>query len=170
MKIVINNMAIIIVVRIFGIWLFNVTLSHNLYNGVRYMARKSFTLVYFLIAFSSLFLIGCLDNSISGPGDKGLGNISTRYISEDSVSHSCFYPWSSDATRDSLLMNGKRYTISPRSRYRMDTIPSEMFDVIVEGPINSGADYMALRDTKTDTIYIVMDCASLNALRIERGE
>lgn len=67
MRIITNTMGIIIVFRFRHVWLFNLTLSHNLYNGVTRMLRISFPLV---LAMLTLVLIGCDGNPLASNDDS----------------------------------------------------------------------------------------------------
>jgi hypothetical protein len=116
-----------------------------------------------LLSLVVLTLTGCADTA--GPAlDAKEKQVSTRYINEDSVSLSCWYPSSVNPQKDSLIVGKSRYTISERSRYSVETLSHEYLDVLQEGPVNQG-DWAVYRDTKTDSIYIFLDCASRDELK-----
>ena len=115
-------------------------------------------IIFALIA--ALLFIAC-ESPIESPtlGEKERLT-STRYVRDSVSSKTCWMPWVSNPDRDSLFINGKGYTISSRSRYRLETLPSAYLDVLAEGPVFNG-DWAIYRDTKSDSIYIFTDCESL---------
>jgi hypothetical protein len=126
MRIITNNMAIIIVFRINGIWLFNLTLSHNLSTIIKRTFAPMLKVALTVVAMFALSVILIACQSPTSANDKASeGMVSLRYVADDSLSVSCWYPSSADPQRDSLKVGSKRYTISKTSRYRADTLPSE---------------------------------------------
>ncbi len=175
MKITINNMAIIIVFRFAGIWFFNITLSHAVYNGVttftRSITAKGFTLLYILIALWPLLFIGCGANP-TAPAPKGTQRIDviTRYVSDSlEVFKSCYYPWAADTTRDSLIIDGKRYTVSERSRYRLEAEPETFGDVEAEGPVILMQEKFFLDTKSADDSILVLNRCGLTAFDYHNG-
>lgn len=114
MRIITNNMAIIIVFRIHGIWLFNLTISHNLYNGVTRMFRL--TALYCIAPFLLLLLIGCNENPVAP--------ITTHYhYIADTLYHG---DWSEGDTlhlyHDSAWITGTVYAYQDSAKWLINSV------------------------------------------------
>lgn len=139
MRIIINNMAIIIVFRIHGIWLFNLTISHNLYNGVQRMSRFTYPFAFVLV---TLLILGCNGNPVaSKPGDVlGVGPYGQVLL---------IHPTACIA--DSLIKRLETYTlkISDNSRARCHVIDS--------GYADNGAFFESVecKAKSPDTLYTI---------------
>jgi hypothetical protein len=172
-----NNMGTILVVRSprSRQWLFNLSVSNNLVNTLKGHTMK--TLITACLLFASFLICACGENPVSAQTDKKvkapldtLAMISTRYISEDSVSRSCWYAWTTDNTRDSLALNGKKYTVSKGSRYRAMPEPEWLGDTVLEGAVKYIDPIRLYKDTKTDSIYILNPCAGRDSLNAMEGK
>lgn len=95
------------------------------------------------------------------PSDTQTAITSMRYVAESLETFAnCWYPVSD--VKDSLAFNGKRYSLSTRSRFR-SVKESEVFgDTHAEGAvtlIKEGFFY----DTKTDSLYVLNRCGFTRA-------
>ncbi len=97
----------------------------------------------------------------SEPTNEDRAKVNTKYIQDTlTVFKSCWYPSSADSTKDSLVVEGKRYTVSSRSRYRLVPEPETFGDVEAEGPVTLD-DVSFYSDSKdgTEMIYALNRCA-----------
>jgi hypothetical protein len=127
-------------------------------NGHYILGKSIFSI--FLLIFICLFLTHCSNNS-TAPSLKGsliTDTISDKYISDKDPLSSCWY---TNLGKDSLLLNGKHYVISNRSRYRKFEEPVDFGDTIAEGAVLIYDPIAFLHDTKTDSNFIFNSCQKL---------
>lgn len=105
-------------------------------------------------------LAACGPISTTAPSNSQGDKISTQYVADGySNKKSCWWP---TATGDSLKVEGSRYTISNRSRYRLATLERAVIDSLLKGDVWVN-DWTYYRDTKRDdTVYVFNRCDVIN--------
>lgn len=88
------------------------------------------------------------------PNNTLVYNLSYVSDSLEDVQKSCHY---NNLGKDSLKIDGKKYTVSNRSRYRLTTEPDLFGDTEGEGPIVL-IDEKFFLDTKTNKILVLNIC------------
>lgn len=139
-------------------WLFNITLAPRMPWDATWVCKRIEWA--FGIAVVALFLMGCNNAESITRADANRINVITRYIPDSLDTYpSCYSPWASDSTRDSLIIEGKHYTVSARSRYRAEPEPDTFGDVEAEGPVHLLKPHFYV-DTKTadDSILVLNRC------------
>lgn len=99
-----------------------------------------------------LLLSACGPTSPSNEGDK----VSTQYVKDGySLNKAC---WWATPTGDSLKVEGHKYTISERSRYRVARLDRALVDNLLKGDVWVN-DWAFYSDTKRDdTVYVFNRC------------
>lgn len=108
-----------------------------------------------LVSVILTFFVGCSDTTTS---PNTTAQVETKYIRDSLTSFpSCYYPTVQDTTRDSLVIDGKHYTVSTRSRYRATSEPLDFGDTQGEGPVTL-INTKFFNDTKTGLVIALNQC------------
>lgn len=160
-----NNMGTILVIRSprNRQWLFNLSISIALENSLITLKGHAMkTLMISALLSISLILCACETptKAQAGISDADYTKVkltSLRYL-QDTTTASCYYP--TLAGGDSLIVDKKRYTISSRSRYRVEELPHTVLTQWRNEDLIQG-DWAIYRDTKIDSIYVFSDCITV---------
>lgn len=131
-------------------WLLSFTLPNPVGKHVTIAPR------FVTMAIIAMLLWAC-NSPTNAPGQTS-DYVSTVYV-QDSLTEfkSCWHSWANDPSRDSLRIEGRKYTVSNRSRYRSAEEPVTFGDVGAEGAVIL-IDERFYLDTKGDTLVVLNKC------------
>jgi hypothetical protein len=109
---------------------------------------------YSLILLALVGLTACFPSQGGTDTDK----VSTVYVDASYEGRkSCWFPIQASPQRDSLYVEGRKYVVSDRSRYRVANLDEATIDGLMERDIVLN-DWGYYRDTKGDSVIVLNRC------------
>lgn len=141
-----------------GSFLFSITTSHKITRPtpkpVQAPVAMFSNLYRFAMGMLVIWLLAACETPTNATNEQD--KISTQYVQDGySLNKAC---WWATANGDSLKVEGRKYTISERSRYRVARLDTETIDRLLAGDVWVN-DWAFYRDTKrNDTVYVFNRC------------
>ncbi len=125
-------------------------------NPETLIGKLVFAALLLILPLITLCACGGTDAGYSSAQEAKIQKVSLKYITDSLSVKSCWYATNG---KDSLKVGGAKYTISARSRYRIESLPKDYLDQKAAKVMQT--DLAVYLDTKRDSIYLFFSCESI---------